>query len=99
MSMSLVVRYPDKVENEIADEQLRQIRKFGLQNHHPFVYLAILTEEVGEAAQAAVDTFFPKTPDAREQELKHLREELIQVAAVAKSFVECLDRAEWRENV
>jgi NTP pyrophosphatase (non-canonical NTP hydrolase) len=48
--------------------------------------MAILTEEVGESAEAALDAHF--YPD---RSLAHLREELIQVAAVAVAMVEHID--------
>ena len=40
------------VLDEIGWERLRQNRKWGAQTHDPEVWLAILMEEVGEAAQA-----------------------------------------------
>ena len=51
----------------------------------------ILFEEVGEAAQALNEFYFKKEP----KELEHLREELVQTAAVAISIVECIDRDKW----
>lgn len=69
------------VLEEIQDERRRQDRKWGEQNHEPFKWLAILTEEVGEAAQATLW-------DNRNM----IRSELIQVAAVAVAAIECLDR-------
>lgn len=75
---------------EISDEMSRQLATWGLQNHDPFAYLAILTEEVGEAAQAAVKARFESGV------LDRLDEELVQVAAVAVSALLCLRRGEWR---
>lgn len=72
---------------EVAVERARQEAKWGEQNHEPARYLAILAEEFGEAAQATVEVTFGA------DELRcRLREELIQTAAVAVAFVECLDR-------
>ena len=45
-----------KVLHDIKQERYRQDIKWGSQRDlHDFAWLAILTEEVGEAAQAAVD--------------------------------------------
>lgn len=72
--------------NAVADERVRQDAKWGEQNHHPFTYLAILGEEVGEANQAALQaTFGGKT-------WADYRTELVHVAAVAVAMIECLDR-------
>lgn len=38
----------------IQAEVLRQRQKWGEQRHHPHTWLAILTEEVGEAAEASL---------------------------------------------
>jgi NTP pyrophosphatase (non-canonical NTP hydrolase) len=76
------------VIEEIFDERERQDEKWGEQNHSIMTWLAILSEEVGEAAQAALHIHFPGgylTGD-------NLRDELIQVAAVACAMVESLDR-------
>lgn len=74
----------------IIAERTRQDAKWGEQNHDPFTYLAVLTEEVGELAQAALHTRFGG-PAA-----EGLRTEAIHVAAVALAIVECLDRGLWR---
>jgi NTP pyrophosphatase (non-canonical NTP hydrolase) len=71
---------------EVYNERERQDAKWGEQNHHPFLYLAVLGEEVGEANQAALQaTFGGKT-------WADYRQELIETAAVAVAMVECLDR-------
>lgn len=73
---------------DVSKERDRQEAKWGEQNHEPFVWLAILGEEVGEANQAAVQAFF----DRDEQKWHQYEKELIQVAAVAVSMLECLAR-------
>lgn len=40
---------------EVAGERVRQNDRWGSQSHGPFVWLAVLTEEVGEVAQAALE--------------------------------------------
>jgi NTP pyrophosphatase (non-canonical NTP hydrolase) len=77
----------------VSDERSRQDAKWGEQNHDPAMYLTILMEEVGEAAQAALALRFGKPTDAAHA---HYREELVQVAAVAVAMIECLDRGKWR---
>lgn len=93
-----------EVMNEIRQERVRQNQKWGEQNHSPIEWIAILTEEVGEAAKEAVDHRFKNkidggflgmvepTEDAQEKRMFNYRKELIQVAAVAVQAIECIDR-------
>ncbi len=37
---------------EIGDENLRQLDKWGIQDHEPFEWLGFATEELGETAKA-----------------------------------------------
>ncbi len=37
---------------EIGDENIRQIDKWGIQDHEPFEWLGFATEELGETAKA-----------------------------------------------
>ena len=73
----------------VIQERHRQEMLWGEQNHDPFLYLTILIEEVGEFAQAALDTKFGGKESGR------MREEAVQMAAVALAIVECLDRGKW----
>ena len=81
---------------EVEEERTRQDAKWGQQNHSPIEWIAILTEEVGEAAKEAVEMHFANafpehyTNDA--ERCARYRAELIQVAAVAVAMVESLDR-------
>lgn len=75
--------------NDVLTERARQDAKWGEQNHDPFTYLAILTEEVGELAQAALHARFGGPAAVG------LRDEAVQVAAVALAIVQCLDRCKW----
>ncbi|MFH2143069.1 MAG: hypothetical protein ABIJ97_11635, partial [Bacteroidota bacterium] len=63
------------------EERNRQDNKWGEQNHHPYKWLAILQEEVGEASKAIL-----------ESSLLKYRDECIQVCAVALAMIECLER-------
>lgn len=72
---------------DILQERERQRAKWGDEiPRDNFLWTTILTEEVGEVARAAHDiTFADATID-------NLREELIQVAAVAVRWLESLDK-------
>lgn len=75
---------------EVAVERARQDDQWGEQNHDGPVYLAILAEEVGEVAKAIVEhRYGDKLPI-------HIREELVQVAAVAVAMIEAFDRGHCR---
>ena len=85
----------EKASEEAIAEMYRQIEKWGEQNHHPYKWLAILTEEVGEACQESLNMdWHPKHSGDRREFAAKLRVELIQVAAVALSFALSLDRNE-----
>lgn len=79
-----------EVLKEVTAERLKQEEQWGEQNHDDFEYLTILGEEYGEACEAALKA----APQMGEHTLTtyHLREELIQVAAVAIKHVEAIDR-------
>lgn len=77
----------DDVLAEIEFERDRQDQQWGDQSHHPdTTWLAILTEELGECAQAVLhDQFGGKAAGT-------LRDELVQVAAVAVAWIEAVDK-------
>ena len=65
----------------VAEERRRQVVKWGeRRNNDPFEWVSVLTEEVGEVAQAVNDG-----------ELESAFHELVQVAAVALAFLEDLE--------
>lgn len=70
----------DKFFKDMMHERKRQIEKWGFRVLDMPYYLTILVEEVGEVARAILD----KDP-------KDIRDELIQVATVAKTMAENLD--------
>jgi len=76
---------------EILRERCAQDAKWGEQNHPPLQWLAILTEEVGELAKEVNEHHWREQPNT----LTKLRAELVQVAAVAVAWLECLDRGTW----
>ena len=73
---------------EVAVERTRQDNLWGEQNHDDPRWGAILGEEFGEVCQEVNGVTFG---NAREH-LPALRNELIQVAAVAVSWAEAIDR-------
>lgn len=84
------------VLHEVIKERDRQDAKWGVQAHDPFRYLAILGEEVGEANQAALESYNWKEKRWNHKRLRtEYRTELIQVAAVAVAMVQCLDLDQW----
>jgi NTP pyrophosphatase (non-canonical NTP hydrolase) len=79
--------------HDVWAERQQQLKQWGAcKDYHPFTWLAILTEEVGEVARAALETQF----DGKDR--VHIREEAIQVAAVAIAMVEALDAEEWSKT-
>lgn len=76
-----------RAQRDISRERMRQDEKWGQQNHDPFVWLAILLEEVGEAGKAAI-----------EHDAHGYRDEMVQVAAVARAVIESFDRNRERDH-
>ncbi len=89
----------NEINEEVKQERFRQIRKWETQDHDLCTWIAILTEEVGEAAKEAVDWQCQNPSKELENfdsvqlnRLKSYRKELIQVAAVAVQMIEAVDR-------
>lgn len=84
----------------VTDERGRQLQKWGVQDHPIADWFLILGEEVGEAQREACEHVFAgRFPDHYPpdlERLKRLRDELVQVAAVAVAMVESLDRNELK---
>lgn len=91
------------INDAIATERIRQDKLWGVQNHGSHLWLAILVEEVGEVSSAILENsegsgtlgskalsaeWMCPSADAEEK----IRGELIQVAAVAIAWLECIDR-------
>jgi hypothetical protein len=72
--------------NMLNGERALQEKKWGEQNHHPFKWLAILHEETGEAAKAAL-----------EKDWTGYVREMVQVMAVALAALESQVRGEWKD--
>ena len=79
----------------IEAERIRQNKKWGLQDHGPYRWLAILAEEVGEVA-ADINRAYEDDELLDEPRLAY---EITQVAAVAAAWVENIMRdREARRN-
>ena len=76
----------DTVFEIIRMERQRQNDKWGEQNHDDYRWLAILTEEVGELAEAILHDEFGGDAAG------HTHTELIHTAAVAVQWLECMIR-------
>jgi len=92
-------RMTEQIKNDINDERHRQNETWGYNDHHIFKWLAIITEELGEASAQALEIDFweRKVGDNfDENQLRvlrlRLRKELIQVAASTVATLEHLDR-------
>jgi NTP pyrophosphatase (non-canonical NTP hydrolase) len=71
---------------DVVGRRQAQNRKWGVQNHDPITWSAILSEECGEFAQAALQLKFGGPAAAG------LRDEALDCAAVAVQIVEYIDR-------
>lgn len=78
------------IYQQIQQERQSQIDKWGVQNHSPIEWCAILGEEVGEVNREALENHFTKFYNPTT--LDNYRKELIQVAAVCVAMIESLDR-------
>lgn len=77
----------------VIDERRRQDDKWGQQDHEPMAWMGILGEEFGELCEAVNETHFNNGLEERAKGgYENMRREAVQVAAVAVSFVEMLDR-------
>ncbi len=76
---------------DVEQERIRQDARWGPQcgKNTDHVWLAVLAEEVGECANALLRS---RPEDGSPTDWRaELRAELVQVAAVAVAWVECLD--------
>jgi len=87
------------VITEVMFERIQQDEKWGEQNHDDMTWITVLTEEVGEAAQASLSLAFGNQTGLNLQRQRaNLRSELIQVAAVAVAHVEAIDRRDQQQT-
>lgn len=79
-----------RITAEVLAERTRQDAKWGQQNHNNLGWTAILTEEVGEAAQASLQAD-PAMGEHKKTDAD-VREEVIQSAAVATAWAGAIER-------
>lgn len=84
----------EHILNDIKTERERQNIMWGVENHHMEIWVSLLGEEYGELCQAINETIFNTGSDRGGYE--NIKKEAIQVAAVAVSFLECLERNKGR---
>ena len=77
---------------EVFDEIKRQDQKWGLQNHDVHFWNSIITEELGESAEAALDLWGGPASIGNYAAAKHYQEELVHVAACAIQAIVTLRR-------
>ena len=80
------------IYGRLLDERAKQDAKWGEQNHDDYVWLAILSEEVGEAAQAILKCNDPNDAPPGVWQEKDIELELIQSAAVILAWLEARER-------
>jgi NTP pyrophosphatase (non-canonical NTP hydrolase) len=80
---------------DVSTERERQDAKWGDQSGNPpTVWAAVLAEECGEAAQAALHVQFEHRLTVAD-----LRKELVQTAAVAVAWIEAIDEGTEETHV
>jgi hypothetical protein len=87
--------------NKVLVERTAQDAKWGEQNHPLAHWMLILGEEVGEANKAVLElaVLWRDTPSAvTGKDVDRVRDELVQVAAVAVAILEYMDRAEAADH-
>ena len=81
-----------KIIEDVICERARQNQKFGAnRHHHPAEWLMILGEEVGEVNEERINFTFSLFEGKKIRALQDMRNELIQVAAVAMAFIQDID--------
>lgn len=72
----------DSALDLVIDERKRQIKKWGIQKHDKFIFLAMLMKEIGEASQAALYDSYGGDHAGT------FLAEMVEVAAVAVQIIE-----------
>lgn len=85
----------EEINQDVFNERMSQNMKWGHQLHSHGRWLAILVEEVGEAAQAMQHDM----NSAKDSDADDLYGELIQVAAVASAWAEQVKREKEGVNI
>ena len=94
MKCEITFVIPDGAYQAVEDtmkEMDRQVEQWGVQNHHPAYWLAILGKQVGQLGSAVLDREWAADTDKGTAILRH---EAVQAAAVALALIECIDRGD-----
>ena len=86
LEMTLLAKWTEGVNStlpRVKKERLRQLSKWGLQNHEPLFWLGVITEENGEIAKAMI-----------EGDMEQAKKEAIECAACCIAFVQNLETGE-----
>ncbi len=82
-----------QVLRDVVKEREFQDVKWGPQNHGPEVWHLVISEELGEVAEAILTyRHYLHTGKAPDGVVPHMRAEAVQVAASAVAFIEYIDR-------
>lgn len=73
---------------DVLTERRMQDDIWGVQNHHPAYWLAIMGKQVGQFGSAVLNREWWTD---RESATRVLRDEAVQMAAVALAIIECID--------
>ena len=81
--------YSRRVSISIINERTNQNEKWGIQSHTIPEWLMIMGEEFGEAFKAGNESYF------RNQNIRILKNELIQTCAVGLAIIEAIENEGW----
>ncbi|MES9681762.1 MazG-like family protein [Gottfriedia acidiceleris] len=91
-----IIDLMDSVNEEVYQERLRQIEKWGNQRHPIGTWLSILGEEFGEVCQAAQSEL--GLVSVKDTDADDLYMECIHVAAVASAIAEQIKEQKLKEE-
>lgn len=85
--------FPTGALRSILSERQRQTKMWGVRNHGLSTWHEIVSEELGEAAEANLERKF----EGGDKHIGDVRDEYVQVAATALKVVEYIDREYFSE--
>lgn len=74
----------------VREELDAQVREWGITNHPPEIWLALLAKQMGHMADDILDHRIHRAL------IGTYRQELVELTAVAMAALECFDRGDWR---
>jgi hypothetical protein len=83
--------------HDVARERDDQDAMWGVQNHHPAYWLAIMGKQVGQFGTSVLNREWWEDKD--KATLGVMRHEAVQMAAVAVAIIECIDAGEMPEGL